>query len=87
MKVKALHKFNELLLCLTEHWQEDVMPTVHSKPGWAERWEGLCQGFAEGNVISIDSGIMPLLLQCHLVLLGHTEPFNQHFPVVSGEEL
>lgn len=29
------------------------MSTVHNKPGWAQRWEGLCKGFAEGNVTHV----------------------------------
>lgn len=49
LPARALQRLSELLLCLPEYWQEDVLPAVHSKPGWAERWEGLCQGLAEGK--------------------------------------
>lgn len=49
------------------------MSAVHNKPRWAQRWEGLCKGFAEGNVVHIrqwDADIIIVVPPSHTMTIS-----------------
>lgn len=42
---------NKYLLFFPEHWQEDVMHTIHWQPGRTERWPGFSQRTAQSKPV------------------------------------
>lgn len=67
---------SDLLFCIIEYWEKDVLPTVYSKSGWTKWWERFCKGSVKGNAMPQNESLW--LIKAHVPEVETL--FTQHIP-------